>query len=131
MAYYYASSTKPIQLDECPDDIGVRFEHANASKMARKAVRDIAAGTKSSRGAAVPSQFGRFMVLHESGASMSPVSAVVNALPRKLAMHVARTMPVFVERESQLKLVPTDQILVTFKPNAPSTRRRKLLDGLG
>ena len=131
MAHYYASSAKPIQLDECPDDIGVRFEHPNASKMARRAVLDIAAATKSSRGAALPGQFGRFMVLHESGASLSPVSAVVNALPRKLAMHVARTMPVFVERESQLKLVATDQILVTFKPNAASTLRRKLLEGLG
>jgi len=132
MAHYYTSSAKPIQLDECPDDIGVRFEHANASKMARKAAFDIAAATKSAGVAAASAgQFGRFMVLHESGASMSPVSAVVNALPRKLAMHVARTMPVFVERESQLKLVATDQILVTFKLGASPVRRRKLLDGLG
>ena len=131
MAHYYSASAKPIQLDECPDDIGVRFEHANATKMARSAARDIRAATKSSRGVVTASQFGRFMVLHESGASMSPVSAVVNALPRKLALHVARTMPVFVERESQLKLVATDQILVTFKPGASPVLRRKLLDGLG
>ncbi len=134
MAHYYSASAKLIQLDECPNDIGVRFEHADAVKMARKAVRAMATATSRSRGASSASpaaQFGRFMVLHEPGASTSPVSAVVNALPRELALHVARTMPVFVERESQLKLVATDQILVTFKQGAAPGRRRKLLDGLG
>lgn len=132
MAHYFTTSAKPIQLDEAPDDIGVRFEHADASKMARRAVREIATGTTGARAGALPaSQFGRFMLLHESGASRAPVSTVVNALPRALASHVARTMPVFVERQSQLKLVATDQILVTFKPGASPARRRKLLDGLG
>lgn len=133
MAHYYATSSKPIQLDEAPDDIGVRFEHANAARMARRAVREMApaASARSNSASAPASQFGRFMVLHESGASTSPVSAVVNALPRALASHVARTMPVFIERESQLKLVATDQILVTFKPRASPVLRRKLLEGLG
>ena len=70
------------------------------------------------------------MVLHESGASNAPVETVVNALPARLASRVSRTMPVFVERESKLKLVATEQILVIFKPNATSATRRKLLDGL-
>lgn len=135
MAHYYTAAAQAVQLDECPDDIGVRFEHADASAMARKAARGInvtATGRRASAAATPPaSQFGRFMVLHERGASTSPVSAVVNALPRALATHVARTMPVFIERESQLKLVATDQILVTFKPNAAAASRRKLLDGLG
>jgi hypothetical protein len=39
-------------------------------------------------------------------------------------------MPVFIERESKLKLVATEQILATFKPKATNARRRKLLDGL-
>ena len=129
MAYYYSTSSKPIQLDEAPNDIGVRFEHANASQLARKAAREVTAATT---GVCEPaSQFGRFMLLHEAGASKAPVSAVVNALSRSLVCHVGRTMPVFIERESKLKLVATDQILVTFKPSAAPARRRKLLDGLG
>lgn len=131
MPHYYAQSATPIQLDECPNDIGVRFEHGDAPKMARMAVREMTTKSALTRAAAPLSQFGRFVVLHESGASMSPVAAVVNALPKALASRVARTMPVFVERESQLKLVATDQILVTFKPGAAPARRRKLLDGLG
>ncbi|MDQ2963947.1 MAG: hypothetical protein M3R31_12450, partial [Pseudomonadota bacterium] len=99
--------------------------------MARKAVREMTTKTVRTRAAPPASQFGRFMVLHESGASKAPVAAVVNALPRALASRVARTMPVFIERQSQLKLVATDQILVTFKPGAAPVRRRKLLDGLG
>lgn len=41
MPHYYATSATPIQLDEAPNDIGVRFEHADAPKMARRAVREI------------------------------------------------------------------------------------------
>jgi subtilisin family serine protease len=75
-------------------------------------------------------RFGRFMMLHESGASTAPVQAVFNALPRSLVSRVARTMPVFIERESQLKLVATEQILVRFNPRSSASSRRKLLDGL-
>jgi hypothetical protein len=132
MPHYYATSATPIQLDEAPNDIGVRFEHADAPKMARRAVREIAKKTARTGASAPPaSHFGRFMLLHESGASTAPVAAVVNALSKALASRVARTMPVFIERQSQLKLVATDQILVKFKPGASPARRRKLLDGLG
>src|SRR5712691_2401312 len=132
MPHYYSKSATPIQLDEAPNDIGVRFEHKDASRMASRAVREITTKTTRTRGAASPaSHFGRFMVLHESGASRAPVATVVNALSKALASRVARTMPVFVERQSQLKLVATDQILVTFKPGASRARRRKLLAGLG
>src|SRR5262245_25168731 len=132
MPHYYATSATPIHLDEAPDDIGVRFEHDDASKMARRAVREIAMRTARTRAAASPaSHFGRFMLLHESGAGRAPVATVVNALPKALASHVSRTMPVFVERQSQLKLVATDQILVAFKPGASPARRRQLLAGLG
>lgn len=132
MPHYYATSATPIQLDEAPDDIGVRFEHEDASKMAGRAVREITTRTARTRAAASPaSHFGRFMLLHESGASTAPVATVVNALPKALASRVARTMPVFIERQSQLKLMVTDQILVTFKLGASPARRRTLLDGLG
>jgi subtilisin family serine protease len=71
------------------------------------------------------------MVLHDARAAVAPVETVVNALPRRLASRVSRTMPVFVERTSQLRLVATEQILASFKPTAPAAKVRKLLDGLG
>ena len=52
-------------------------------------------------------------------------------LPTRLARQVSRTMPVFVERESQLQLVATEQILASFKRQASAATIRKLLDGLG
>lgn len=129
MPHYYSASGTPIHLDESPDDVGVRFGHEDGPEMAKSAFRSLArAATK----AAMPARrFGRFMLLHDSGAGAAPVETVVNALPHRLATRVARTMPVFVERESQLKLVATEQILVGFKPAATASSRRKLLDGLG
>ena len=140
MPHYYATSGTAIQLDEAPDAIGVRFEGATGPTVARSAVRALTPAPKARRAAAETERrpptaavqhFGRFMLLRESGAAERPVETVVNALPHRLATHVSRTMPVFIERESQLKLVATDQILVSFKTNASAARTRKLLDGLG
>ena len=133
MPHYFAASGAPIQLDESPDDIGVRFGREDGAVVAKKASRALAGPAKRARRAAAPpaKRFGRFMMLHDSGAGNAPVETVVNALPRRLASRVARTLPVFVERESQLKLVATEQILVGFNPRASASSRRKLLDGLG
>jgi len=134
MPHYYSASGSPIYLDESPNDVGMRFGHADGPQTARAAFRALAQpATKAKATAESPvKRFGRFMMLHETGAAQAPVSAVVNALPQKLAARVERTMPVFVERESKLKLVATEQILVEFKQSAPAAgRRRKLLEGLG
>src|SRR5262245_40982195 len=127
MPHYYSASGTPIQLDESPNDVGMRFGHEDGPQMARAAFRELARpSAKAKANADVPvRRFGRFMLLHDHGAAQSPVEAVVNALPRKLATRVARTMPVFVERESKLKLVVTEQILVEFKRSAPAGTRRK------
>ena len=130
MPHYYAASGTPIQLDESPNDIGVRFGHEDGPVVAKKAFRALAGPAKAKRAAPLPvRRFGRFMMLHDSRASTAPVEAVVNALPRRLSSRVARTMPVFIERESQLKLVATDQILVSFKPRASSSTRRRTTAG--
>jgi len=130
MPHYYAASGASIQLDEAPDDVGIRFGHADGPSSARQAFRALVPHA----GRAAPSAtrcFGRFMLLHDAGAAAAPVETVVNALPAGLASRVSRTMPVFVERESQLKLVATEQILVAFKTAASAAARRRLLDGLG
>src|SRR5262245_28791305 len=134
MPHYFAASGAPVHLEESPDDVGVRFGQEDGAAVSQKAFRVLAgpARARASRAAPPPvKRFGRFMMLHDAGASAAPVQTVVNALPRRLASRVARTMPVFVERESQLKLVATEQILVGFKPRASASTRRKLLDGLG
>lgn len=129
MPHYYDASGTPIQLDESFDDIGIRFGHEDGAVAARLAVRAVTPAARRADGPPAR-RFGRFMLLHDAGAATTPVEAVVNALPGRLASRVARTMPVFVERESQLKLVATEQILVCFKPGASAAARRKLLAGL-
>lgn len=139
MPHYYSASGTPIQLDEAPDSIGVRFEGETGPAVARRAVRALmpaprrraASDTERRPPTTAVQHFGRFMLLRESRAAERPVETVVSALPRRLATHVSRTMPVFVERESKLKLVATDQILVSFKPNASTARTRMLLHDLG
>jgi subtilisin family serine protease len=131
MPHYYAASGTPVQLEEATDAVGVRFDGKAGPAIARTASRTLTRGT-GKRGARPPvAGFGRFMVLHDARASVAPVETVVNALPRRLASRVSRTMPVFVEQKSQLRLVATEQILARFKPQASAAQVRKLLGGLG
>ena len=125
MPHYYDRTRSPIQLDEAADAVGVRFGREDGPMVARTAQRMLTPAPKRAwRASAEPvRRFGRFMVIHESGASNAPVETVVNALQAKLASRVSRTMPVFVERESRLKLVATEQILVTFRRRASRPRR--------
>lgn len=131
MPHYFDRSGTRVQLDEAADSVGVRFGREDGPTMARTAQRMLTPVTRRARSAVEPVQrFGRFMVIHERGASSAPVETVVNALSARLAGRVSRTMPVFIERESKLKLVATEQILVTFRPKATTATRRKLLEGL-
>ena len=131
MPHYYAASGTQIQLDEASDAVGVRFDGKAGPAMAKAATRSVGRGGTGRRARPPAAGFGRFMVLTDARASVAPVETVVNALPRSLASRVSRTMPVFVERTSKLRLVVTEQILASFKPTAPAARVRKLLDGLG
>jgi subtilisin family serine protease len=131
MPHYYAKSGTRIDLDEAPDDIGIRFANEDGPESARLASRAMMADAAGGTGAPAVRRFGRFMLMHDTGAAAAPVSAVVNAMPARMATRVARTMPVFFERESGLKIVATDQILVRFKPRATAGARRRLLESLG
>ncbi len=132
MPHYFAASGSPVHLDEAPDDVGVRFGREDGAASSRAAFRTLVRSAPKAKAPALGARrFGRFMMLHDTGACAAPVATVVNALPHRLASRVSRTMPVFVERESQLKLVVTEQILVGFRPTASAALRRKLLDSLG
>ena len=49
MPHYYAASGAPIQLDESPDDVGVRFGREDGSAVAKKAFRVLAGPAKARR----------------------------------------------------------------------------------
>jgi len=131
MPHYYSMSGEPIALDLASDDVGMRFPGAAGPIEARRAAR--AMRSPFPRAAAVPpvQQFHRFVLLHDAGAAAAPVGTIVSALPRRAATRVERTLPVFVERRSGLRLVGTEEVVVRFKPSAKAPTRRKLLDGLG
>jgi subtilisin family serine protease len=132
MPHYFTRARTPVQLDEAPDDVGVHFAREDGPATARMAFRTLIRETAPTPTRPITTRrFGRFMLLHDRGAAAAPVQAVINAFPRRLAGRVSRTMPVFIERESKLRLVATEQILVQFKPSAPARSRRALLDGLG
>jgi subtilisin family serine protease len=132
MPYYVDEAGNRIELDESPNHIGVRFGREDGPSASRAAFRSLVKTGSKAGGRELPARrFGRFMMLHDSGASAAPVATVVGALSRKLVSRVTRTMPVFVERESQLKLVATEQILVMFTQKSSPARRRRLLDQLG
>ena len=98
MPHYYSASGTPIQLDEAPDSIGVRFEGETGPAVARRAVRALmpaptrraASDTERRPPTTAVQHFGRFMLLRESRAAERPVETVVSALPRRLATHVSR-----------------------------------------
>lgn len=131
MAHYYSVEGTAVQLDESRDDVGVRFSGESGPQHAEAAFRSLVRAAPRRALQPPAMRFGRFMLLHDRGASAAPVQTVVNAFSARQAAQVARTMPVFIERESQLKLVATEQILVRFKASAADASRRKLLDGLG
>lgn len=132
MPHYFRCAGERVALDESADDVGLRFGHDDGPERSREAFRCLVRAADPAGLASFPARrYGRFMLLHDSNASTAPVEAVVNVLPRRLASRVARTMPVFVERESGLKLVATEQILVGFRPGTSADRRRRLLASLG
>ena len=131
MPHYYSMSREPIQLDLASDDVGVRFPGSAGPGEARRAARAMRPAVVRAAAMAPVRQFHRFVLLHEAGAAAAPVGTVVSALPRRAAAHVERTLPIFIERRSGLRLMGTEEVVVRFKPSAPSAKRRTLLDGLG
>lgn len=131
MPHYYSMSREPIHLEVASDDVGVRFPGAAGPVEARRAARAMQPAVPRAAAVTPVRQFHRFVLLHDAGAAAAPVGTVVSALPRRAAARVERTLPVFVERGSGLRLVGTEEVVVRFKATAPAATRRKLLDGLG
>src|SRR5438132_962683 len=132
MAHVYSLTGDKISLTLSADDIGVRFETpdvaAEAFRSLRASVRTAGPGVAHYRLA--PRRFDRTMLLHESGAARTAVSTVRNALSARAMANVRRTLPVYVEQESQLRVIVTREITVQFKANVTESQRTKTLKSL-
>ena len=130
MAYVYSLTGNKISLALSPDDIGVRFETADVAADAFRSVRGsvrrtAAPGVEQYRLA--PRRFDRTMLLHGPGAARTAVSTTRDALSARAMTDVRRTLPVYVEEESQLRVIVTREITVRFKANVTATQRTKIL----
>jgi subtilisin family serine protease len=133
MAHVYSYRGKKISLTLSADDVGVRFETPEVAAEAFRSVRASVSRTMP-RGAArykiAPRRFNRTMLLHEPGAARTAISTVRNALSARMMTNVRRTLPVYVEEESQLRVIVTREITVRFKPNTTQAQRTKVLKDL-
>jgi len=133
MAHVYSYRGKKISLTLSADDVGIRFE---TPEVAAEAFRSVRASVSRAvpRGAArykiAPRRFDRTMLLHEPGAARTAISTVRNALSARLMTNVRRTLPVYVEDESQLRVIVTREITVRFKPKTTKAQQTKVLTDL-
>jgi len=127
MSYIYSATGSKIQLELSADDVGVRFEAAEDTTRALRAMR---AGAAAPTGLAAPQGFHRVMLLHDPGAARSSFATVRAALPRREMNAVRRTLPVFKEPQSGLRMVATREIAVRFKPRVTPAQQARLLMSL-
>lgn len=133
MAYVYSYRGKKISLTLSPDDVGVRFETPEVAAEAFRSVRAIverATPRGETRYRIAPRRFGRTMLLHDPGAARTAISTVRNALSARAMTGVRRTLPVYIEDESQLRVVVTREITVRFKPKTTAAQRTRVLKDL-
>lgn len=133
MAHVYSLTGDKISLILSPDDIGVRFE---TPEVAAEAFRSVRASVRRAAAPGVahyhlaPRRFDRTMLLHEPGAARTAVSTARNALSARAMTNVRRTLPVYIEEESQLRVIVTREITVRFKANVTESQRKKILKSL-
>jgi subtilisin family serine protease len=77
-----------------------------------------------------PRGYGRVMLMHEPGAARTEFATVRSVLPSRLMSNVRRTLPVFKETESGLRVIATREITVRFKPRTTQKQHDKVLNSL-
>ena len=133
MAHVYSVTGEKIALTLSPDDVGLDFETPAVAAKAFRSVQSSvakAADPGVAHHRVVPRRFGQTLLLHEPGAARAAVSTARNALPARAMANVRRTLPVYVEDQSQLRVVLTREINVRFKPNVTRSQITKLLKSL-
>lgn len=126
MPFFYSAARSKVEITLSADDVGVRFEDAD---VAASAVRVVRAGALDLRESS-PRGYGRIMLLHQAGAAGAAFATVRDALPAKHTRRVRRTLPVYIEHESGLRLVATREITLRLKPVVTARRRAGLLASL-
>lgn len=127
MPFIYSATGQKIPLELSPDDVGVRFE---ATENTTRALRAMRSSDAAPTGKAAPQGFHRVMLLHNPGAARSSFATVRGALPRREMNAVRRTLPVFKEPGSGLRMVATREIVVRFKPRVRPEQQARLLVAL-
>jgi subtilisin family serine protease len=133
MAHVYSVTGEKIALTLSPNDIGVRFETPDVAARAFRSVRaSVSAPTATGPGLyqIAPRRFDRTLLLHDPGAARTAFSTVRSALSARLATNVRRTLPVYIEAESKLRVIVTREITVRFKPGTTERQRAKVLKSL-
>ncbi len=129
MSFIYSANRQKIKLELSPNDIGVRFDNSRAASQALRAARATMDGegrlTETS-----PRSYDRVMLLHQPGAARTSFATVRNALSTRLARDVRRTLPVYIEPASKLRMIATREIAVRFKPGVNESRKLNILAGL-
>lgn len=126
MPFIYTADRQKLELEFSPNDIGVTFENPAAAKQAVRATRSVDKPIS----ATAPKGYGRVLLLHEDGAARTAFSTVRSALPTRLAPDVKRTLPVYLEPTSGLRMVTTLDITVRFRVKSTPSQRSKALKDL-
>ncbi|MGH9839912.1 MAG: S8 family serine peptidase [Blastocatellia bacterium] len=129
MPFIYSATRQKRELILSPDDIGVRFE---TSEVTRSAVRAARSAMAAGEGApeTSPRGYDRVMLIHQAGAARTSFATVRAALSASHTRGVRRTLPVYIEPESKLRMICTREITVRFKPGVDARRQQKFLTDL-
>lgn len=129
MAYIYSIDRQKVQLSLSADDIGVWFQAPAAAASAVQVTRRAQVSSTAQDGT-LPCCFDRVMLLHQSGATASAFATVRDALPTRHLNQVQRTLPVYIEPTSGLRLVTTNEIIVRFRHETSELQQTQLLSSL-
>ena len=124
MAFIYSATGKKMALQLSSDDVAVLFD---APMVARSAVRALRGGAREPLSETTPRHFGDILLMRQTGIAEAPIRAVASALSRAHAVRAKRSFPVYIDPESQLRAIATEEISVRFKPKVSASTRRKLL----
>jgi subtilisin family serine protease len=133
MAHVRSLTGKKISLTLSRDDVGVHFKTPEFAAEAYRSLRTSMSNQESQGVAdhlAAPRHFGRTVLLHESGAAQTADSTIREALPSQAVQQVRCTLPVYVEQDTQLRVVVIKEINVRFKAEVTKSQRLRVLDSL-
>ncbi len=128
MPFIYSANRQKIELTLSADDIGVRFESPESAPRAVRAVSAALEAEPTRR--ALPRRYGRVVLVHHPSASLTSFATVRDALPSRLVREVKRTLPVFTENESGMRLIATREVTVRFKSKVSEKQQQKVLASL-